>query len=194
MNASAPPYLSCPHCATQNRSDQRTCYACQKPLAGEVTGEQTDAPPTATTFLVTCTKCHRRMRVSADLHRRALAGATTARCSRCSETLDVNAATPEAPGAASPVVANSAQQSGLHGVGWTLVVLGAVGLVFAIFTETSVASSSDFGGYGADRVHNIGLLARQVVVAVAAGLTLVAGAVFVVAGYLSDLREVALKR
>lgn len=93
-----------------------------------------------------------------------------------------------------PVSNQVPASSGLHGFGWSLVTIGAIGLVVALFMKTSVESTVSFGDLIPDRVHNIGLLARQVVLSIASGLTLVAGAVFVAAGYLADLRTIARNR
>jgi hypothetical protein len=195
MTAPATPYLTCPRCGTQNRSDQATCYACKQTLAGLYGAETTSADlPPAAAYQVACPDCQRRVRLTADIYRRVKAGETGVRCSRCAAPLDVSGARPEQAGAAAPVSAPPTEHSGLHSLGWLLVVIGALGLLVGFFMETSVASTSSYGSYGLDRVHNIGLIARQVVVTIASGLTLVAGAIFVAAAYLSDLRTAAWKQ
>ena len=198
MTDSAAPYVNCPHCGTRNRSDETTCYACKKPL---------DAPPAmdaggsehapAAAYQVTCPSCQRRARLTADVYRRVKSGESGVRCARCHAALDISNAEPESVNAAvasATVSSFRPESSGLHGLGWLLVIVGGIGLLVAFFMETSVVSTSSYGGYGTDRVHNLGLLARQMVVSIASGMTLVAGAVFVGVAYLSDLREAAWRR
>jgi endogenous inhibitor of DNA gyrase (YacG/DUF329 family) len=200
MTATVASYLACPHCGTQNRSEETTCYACKRPLHTLPAAESgTTEVPAAAAYQVNCPSCGRRVRLAADLYRRVKDGETAVRCSQCSAALDISSADPEpaqSPATLSPPPSPS--PSGLHGLGWLLVVVGAIGLVVSLLMDTTIASSSSYGssygGLGLDRVHNLGLLARQVVVSIASGLTLVVGAIFVAAGYLSDLRESAWKR
>jgi hypothetical protein len=151
-------------------------------------------PPTVAAYRVTCPSCHRFVRLKAETYSRVSAGETGVRCSHCSEPLDISTAEPEPSDAAPPSPVAALPHSGLHSFGWLLVTGGAIGLIFALVMDTSVESASAYGSYGSDRVHNLGLLARQVVVSIASGLTLVTGAVFVAAGYLSDLRDSASRR
>lgn len=132
-----------------------------------------DQPATAapSSISVQCRNCGRLADVPLELHARALAGATLA-CAVCTARLPIAAAAPP-------------PRSALHPFGWALFALGAVGLLIAFVLDTT--TESGYGSY--DRVQNLGLLVRQVVVAVAAGMSMVTGAVLVAAGHLADIRD-----
>lgn len=78
----------------------------------------------------------------------------------------------------------------MKGMGWTLIVLGAVFVAWSCFTQTTVHTDMDYvpglGIQEAKDVLNIGLLQRQMMLLEAGLASIIAGTVAVCVGELRD--------
>jgi len=169
-------YIPCPSCGTTNAPDRQTCYECSGSMAAEA----------GTTVPVQCRNCGRVARVAVKAHARAMAGETQVKCVGCEGWLPIGSGegTSGALALRSASAGDTPSPATLHTLGRWLVALGAVGMLVAFSMDTTVSSE-----YGGAAVHNLGLLGRQVVFAILGGMSLVAGAVFLAAGYLAQIRN-----